>query len=178
MYATHVDSPGLSRAATGGSFVRPSRPSDRSQSFLVALRQKYVETDAAQHVYFNGKLAEEVGFDKIRRQLAALQDLIIVILDGTCIFGLRARLDDDMKGALDTGIKEVSQICPSIRQLDLSRNLLEHWVDVAAICRPLSSLSSLNLRSVRLPCSSLCAASSPAGHIQPCIHIPDPWPLS
>ena len=101
-------------------------------------------------MYFNGKLAEEIGFDKIRRQLAALQDLRIVILDGMCVTGLRSGLDDGIRESLETGIEEIFQTCPSIRQLDLSRNLLEHWVDVAAICKPLSALSSLDLRYVHL----------------------------
>nr|XP_036583515.1 tubulin-specific chaperone [Colletotrichum truncatum]KAF6792558.1 tubulin-specific chaperone [Colletotrichum truncatum] len=134
----------LSKSPTAASFVRPTRPADAPQSFVAALNGKYASEAAAERepeiqiVFFGKKPAEEVGFDKIRRQLARVEDLTIVILDGTCI------AVDVAPG--DKGVKETS---PLIIELDLSRNLFEEFIQVVRICQELVSLRSLRLNGNR-----------------------------
>ena len=117
---------GRSASPTAASFIRPSRPSDQPQSFYEALKKKYASSSAediaatANEIHISGKTVEEVGFEKIRRQLAELQELRIVESD----------LDEqDLK----------------IIELDLSRNLFESWYDVTALCSSLQSLQRLRL---------------------------------
>lgn len=81
------------------------------------------------------KPAEEVGFDKIRRQLARVQDLKIVILDGLCVASAR-----------DEGEPEIGETCPNITQLDMSRNLLETMGPVMEVCGSLPKLRSVSLK--------------------------------
>ena len=76
---------------------------------------------------------EEVGFEKIRQQLAELQELRIVVLDGACIGTVESDLDK-------RNLKIV--------ELDLSRNLLESWSDVMIICNSLHHLQILKLEYV------------------------------
>lgn len=97
---------------------------------------------------FNGKVAEEVGFDKIRKQLAELQELSIVLLDGLQVGGvLAAEVGEEQRSA---ACAEIEQVCPKITELDLSRNLLVRWGEVADICARLKRLSVLKLRFVLL----------------------------
>ncbi|KAK2027107.1 CAP-Gly domain-containing protein [Colletotrichum zoysiae] len=134
----------LSKNPTAASFVRPSRPADAAQSFVAALHNKYNAEAVAkreaeiQIVFFGKKPAEEVGFDKIRRQLARVEDLTIVILDG-------ARVAVDIAPG-DKGVRETS---PLITELDISRNLFEEFEYVVRICQELESLRSLRLNGNR-----------------------------
>ncbi len=144
---------GLSDSPTAASFVRPSRPSDKPLGFLDALRKKYVSNEISgtalleDQIKISGKTVEEVGFEKIQEQLAILQELRFVILDGLCIAGIEGLPGQKMS-------KEWLQIknqALSIIELDLSRNLLEEWSDVVGICCALRSdfLRSLKLEYVR-----------------------------
>ncbi|KAF4777349.1 CAP-Gly domain-containing protein [Colletotrichum scovillei] len=135
----------LSKAPTAASFVRPTRRADAAQSFVTALHGKYAseavakrEAEIQQIVFFGKKPAEEVGFDKIRRQLARVEDLTIVILDGT-------RIQSDIVDG-DKSIKETS---PLIYELDISRNLFEEFDQVIKICQELDGLKSLRLNGNR-----------------------------
>ncbi|PWY80595.1 tubulin-specific chaperone [Aspergillus heteromorphus CBS 117.55] len=146
---------------TAGSFVRPSRPADKPRGFLEALREKYasefLEQKEGGHaagdvhhepIRFNSKIAEEVGFDKIRKQLAQLQDLKIVLLDGLRVSGVlghEANSED-----VESAYSEIEQTCPQITELDLSRNLLTSWSGIAQICRRLKLLKTLRLIGNRL----------------------------
>ena len=76
-------------------------------------------------------MAEEVGFDKIRRQQAQLSELRFVILDG-------ARIAHSSPG--------IGQVCPSTVELDLSRNLFEEVGTVVDICSELKLLRLLRLK--------------------------------
>jgi tubulin-specific chaperone E len=139
----------LSSSPRCASFIRSTRAADKPRSFLEALRYKYAEdglehapaqTDAS--IEISGKVVEEVGFERIRKQQALLQELKIVVLDGLRIRGNGdeaevARLPD-----------EIANTCPSITELDLSRNLLENWSDVAEICSPLKKIRVLKVRYV------------------------------
>lgn len=150
---------GKSNQPTAGSFVRPSRPSDQPRSFLEALREKYasepvqnIDLDSLNGVSargnaieISGKVVEEVGFDKIRKQLAELQELRIVILDGLRIIGISSSYDQSYDSDNDAA-QEICRTCPKITELDLSRSLLSQWRDVWAICNQLKSLKRLKLK--------------------------------
>ena len=97
----------------------------------------------------SGKVVEEVGFEKIRQQQAALQELRIVLVDGHRIAGLcpypwKGKADDE---AWERAVGRVAEACPSIVELDLSRSLLERWMDVYGICKALPALRRLVLES-------------------------------
>lgn len=123
------------------SFIRPARKADEPRSFIAALNDKYVsEADddsrgPQSQIVFSGKVAEEVGFDKIRRKLARVEDIKIVTLDGMCIAVARGDAE-----------KPIGETCPNITQLDLSRNLFEKLSPVVDICRELPKLRKLHIK--------------------------------
>lgn len=130
---------GRSASPTAASFIRPSRPSDQPASFFEALKRKYASSSAeditatANEIHISGKTVEEVGFEKIRRQLAELQELRVVVLYGASIVAIDSDLDKhELK----------------IIELDLSRNLLESWYEITAICSSLHCLQNLKLEYV------------------------------
>jgi hypothetical protein len=96
-------------------------------------------------IKISSKVVEEVGFDKIRREMAELQELRIVILDGLCLAGVLSSYDrphDEVRKAAG----EIAATCPKIIELDLSRNLLSHWRDVWEICNQLKDLRRLKVK--------------------------------
>lgn len=117
--------------------MRPTRRSEIPQSFLGALHEKYAsgEDPDSQIVFISGKVAQEMGFDKIRRKQGRLDDLKVVILDGMRVASAR----HDGEG----GVRET---CPSIAQLHLGRNLFERFAPVVDICRDLDNLRKLSVR--------------------------------
>jgi hypothetical protein len=133
---------GKSKARTAGSFVRPTRQADPEQSFVEAVHQKYATEITAQpapgavdtQIVISGKVAEEVGFDKIRQQLSQLHELRIILVDGLRI------------NCAERNGSTIKNVCPKIVELDLSRNLFEDWEEVAHICRELDNLQSLRLK--------------------------------
>ncbi|KAL4908324.1 hypothetical protein BDW74DRAFT_147252 [Aspergillus multicolor] len=146
---------------TAGSFVRPSRPADSPRSFLEALREKYAsdyeqtrarqaraDAEPERPIRFKSKIAEEVGFDKIRKQLAELGELKIVLLDGLRVAGVLAQ--EASRDQVEEARREVERTCPKIVELDLSVNMLTTWRDVADICGPLKRLRLLRLSGNRL----------------------------
>ncbi|RDW65882.1 putative tubulin-specific chaperone [Aspergillus mulundensis] len=146
---------------TAGSFVRPSRPADSPRSFLEALREKYAsdyeqtrarqaraDAEPEKPIKFNSKIAEEVGFDKIRKQLAELEELKIVLLDGLRVAGVLAQ--EASREQIEEARREIERTCPKIVELDLSVNMLTTWRDVADICEPLKRLKLLRLSGNRL----------------------------
>ncbi|PLB55113.1 tubulin-specific chaperone [Aspergillus steynii IBT 23096] len=153
-----------SKQPTAGSFVRPSRASDKPRGFLEALREKYASgleqvstketpggnpSEDSRHkpIEISGKVVEEVGFDKIRKQLAELQELRIVLLDGLCVAGALPGAAEHEQ--VERARKEIQQTCPKITGLDLSRNLLTSWTDVQGICAQLKGLNLLKLNCNR-----------------------------
>ncbi|CAK7270207.1 hypothetical protein SEPCBS119000_003970 [Sporothrix epigloea] len=148
--------------STPASFVRPSRPFDTPRSFLEAVRQKYasevLEEDATkadaparQQIVISGKVAEEVGFDKVRRQLAQIETLRVVILDGQCVVSGHDLGAADASGReADSSLSAIRTACPSITELDLSRNLFTDVATVAAICRELPRLKGLRINGNRI----------------------------
>ncbi|KFA52493.1 hypothetical protein S40293_05646 [Stachybotrys chartarum IBT 40293] len=135
----------VSKLPTAASLVRPSRPVDKPQSFISALHEKYAAQDdavgepPAQIVISGSKVAEEMGFDKIRRSFAQLRELKVVILDGMRIYS----------ATTDGAGESVGQTCPRIKHLDMSRNLFESLEPVAAVCRELPVLRTLVLNGNR-----------------------------
>ena len=108
----------------------------------VVYTSNYKQQRPTQPIKFSGKVAEEVGFDKIRAQLSQLTELKIIILDGLGMWRPEAR------GALWTANELSSDVrgaCPKAVELDLSRNLFEEWREVAGICEQLEQLRSLRV---------------------------------
>lgn len=126
--------------------MRPTRPADSPRSFLQALNDKYVAQleqrngrGSVAEIVISGKRAEEVGFDKIRRQQSKVDELTIVILEDMQISSALAQGEDD---------STIRKTCPKITQLDLSRNLLEDFEPVVSICRQLPAVRSLGIKYV------------------------------
>ena len=150
---------GVSGNPTAGSFIRPFRASDRALSFLNALKKKYSSNEGDQapgvgkEIHISGKTVEEVGFDEKKRQLAVLENLKVAILDGLCITGIESTLHEDdgplVEYQSDSTTQRISPQDLTISELDLSRNLLETWLDVIDICQPLKCLHSLKIEYVR-----------------------------
>jgi len=107
------------------------------------LKQKYAPevTPGPQEksIRISGKEVEEVGFEKINQQLRGLSKLRVVLLDG-----MRIAVNLD-QSATRQQIREISNTCSSIAELDLSRNFIEEFQEVASICQALTNLRSLRL---------------------------------
>lgn len=135
--------------------MRPNRPRDDPNGFLEALQKKYAPegptvndeaTTINKPIRLGGKVVEEVGFDKVRRQQSLLRELRIVLLDGSCVAGLTsdARARDGRRRR--QAMEQIRNACPNPVELDLSRNLIERWEEVAGICGQLKRLKSLRLK--------------------------------
>lgn len=122
--------------------MRPTRPADSPQSFLSALKSKYVEAagkgpdgGAVNQIVISGKVAEEMGFDKIRQQIAQLEELKIVLLDGLRV-----------SEVADTSGDTIAETCPKITHLDISRNLFATLQPIVDICKQLPALKKLAIK--------------------------------
>jgi hypothetical protein len=108
------------------------------------LKFKYAEFSDAKElqkpIVISGKEVEEVGFEKIKKLQAQLQDLRIVYLDGLLISHPVHRTTEGEKDV------EISNTCPRINTLDLARNLLESIEEVGYICQSLRQLRELRLK--------------------------------
>ncbi|CAK7211881.1 hypothetical protein SBRCBS47491_001273 [Sporothrix bragantina] len=152
--------------STPASFVRPTRPFDTPRNFLEAVRRKYASevvgedddttTNAPgrKQIVISGKVAEEVGFDKVRRQLAQIETLRVVILDGQCVVS-GGDSESDSKSDGPDSLAAIRTTCPSITELDLSRNLFTDFATVADICRELPRLKGLRVNGNRMAIGSL-----------------------
>lgn len=121
--------------------MRPNRPHDKPISAVEAVRQKYAASASAvsnASIRISGKEVEEVGFEKIQKQISELKDLRIVVLDGICISG-----HDDENSTADKST--LATLCPNIRELDLSRNLFEDINEIMSIIGGLEHLESLRI---------------------------------
>ncbi|KAK6948450.1 hypothetical protein Daesc_010216 [Daldinia eschscholtzii] len=129
----------LSKSATAASFVRPTRPIEKPQSFVRAVTEKYAsELEKTIEIRFSNKVAEEVGFEKIQRKQAQLSELRAVIVDGARI-----------ATAYFEGDGPIRETFPKIVELDLSRNLFQKIGTVVDICSELPVLRSLRLNGNR-----------------------------
>ncbi|KAF9640164.1 hypothetical protein BFW01_g11970 [Lasiodiplodia theobromae] len=166
---------GQRKHPTAGSFVRPNRPSDPPLSYVEALKQKYASepvedpsvsnidiivigkapenvpvNSSGKVIMISGKEAEEVGFDKIRKKLANLKELRIVLLDNMCMERPFSKLLGEAAEITVDKLTDVKDASPKIQELDLSRNLFEEWREVASICIQLENLKRLRVDGNRL----------------------------
>lgn len=122
--------------------MRPSRAPDAMESFVEAVHRKYASEEIERRdelvkqkeIEISGKVVYEVGFDKIRAQLAQLDELKIVLVDAMRI------TEAEAEG------KKIREICPKIVELDLSRNLFQSCGEIIKICAELDHLKSLRLK--------------------------------
>lgn len=141
---------GRSKSKTVASFLRPSRVPDPSKSFVDAVTAKYatgiieskgaLAADLQKEIEISGKVAYEVGFDKIRMQQKQLHELKIVFVDAMRV-----------SSAATSGNDSIQNVCPKIVELGLSRNLFENCVEIVKICESLKYLKSLVLKYVGSP---------------------------
>ncbi|KAK7952387.1 uncharacterized protein PG986_008115 [Apiospora aurea] len=133
-----------SKSPTAASFVRPTRMAEPPRSFVAALKEKYTAEIATGgiEIRFSGKLAEEVGFEKIRRKQADLAELKHAILDG-----MRVARAYDAEGG--DNAQRIGETCPKVINLELSRNLFTHLGTVVEICSELPGLRTLRLNGNR-----------------------------
>lgn len=82
--------------------------------------------------------------------MAKLHELRVVLLDGLCVAGLSARPWDETAEARMHPLLQHQAQKFKIVELDLSRNLIETWAEVAGICSGLGNLKSLKLKYVAL----------------------------
>lgn len=87
----------------------------------------------------SGKEVEEVGFDKVQAQLADLQHLWVVLLDGMRI----GRFSGKEQDISSQDVEAIRESCPEIVELDVGRNLFEKWREVLNIAAQLGKLTSL-----------------------------------
>ena len=139
----------LSSSSCCASFIRATRVADEPRSFVQAVGYKYAEDGPEQatigaddSIEISGKVVEEVGFERIRKQQAMLHELKIVVVDGLRIRGTGAEAE------VRRVQEEIASTCPNIVELDLSRNLFEHWKEILDICAALRKLRILKARYV------------------------------
>lgn len=143
---------GRSKVPNSGSFVRPSRPYDSPLNFLQALRKKYAPsddgeglTDSGPPISIDGKVVEEIGFKRVQDQLAKLHGLSVVLLDGLCV---QAQPWNEPHRTRQQFLQQIHDHKLNIVELDLSRNVIETWTDIADICSMLRSLRILKVKYV------------------------------
>lgn len=132
---------GRSTSPAAASFLRPNQQWDLPQSFLRALTKKYMsasthDTTRAEHVYFSGKQAEEIGFSKFSERQSQLKGIHVLVLDRMAI---RRRFGDETEDA------EIREVCKEITDLDLSRNSFESFEEVVQLASLFPKLRSLAL---------------------------------
>ncbi|KAH0541049.1 tubulin-specific chaperone E [Cotesia glomerata] len=136
------------RFPTSGSFVRPSKVKT-GISCPDAIRQRYGLVDDELAGVDRDKLSslkreihapflEMVGFSKVNKKQSAFDQLKVV--------WLRAQL------VSNAGVPgELLELCPNVRELDISKNLINSWRIVADICLQLKKLERLDVSEHFLP---------------------------
>lgn len=125
-----------SSSKTSASFVRSSRRPDQTRSFIQAIKEKYAgKAQPSDPNIISGKLVEEVGFEKIKDQQRRLHELRIVVVDS-----------NQIEAAEDPGDEAIANICPSIVELDVSRNVFRF----KEMCKIIQPNKLPNLRKVKL----------------------------
>jgi tubulin-specific chaperone E len=93
-------------------------------------------------IVISGKVAQEMGFDKIWQRQSRLRETKIVILDSLRVAVARTEGDVNEEGIAAT----IAETAPKIVELDLSRNLFERFGPVLDICRDLKDLQKLSIK--------------------------------
>lgn len=122
---------------SSGSFLRPAKI-NLGITLWDALVDKYLDADAKDEmsVYSSGAskmTMETVGMQKVQQQFKKINQLTFLGLRDHNISRL------GLKGQLATNCSD------KLEHLDLSKNLISSWVDVAEIASELTSLKILNL---------------------------------
>ncbi|KIX94367.1 uncharacterized protein Z520_09753 [Fonsecaea multimorphosa CBS 102226] len=149
----------LSSSATAASFLRPSRSPDPERTLLEAIKFKYAPVNnlgpnasvahpADEMIEISGKVVEEVGFERIQKQLSVLADLKIVLVDELVVSGI-ARRGASTQQVHDAQL-ELERTCPNIVELDLGWNIIETWQDVVNMCAPFRKLKIMKAGGLRL----------------------------
>lgn len=149
----------LSSSPTAASFVRPSRKQDPERTLLEAIRFKYAPKTASVDragnpaisdtaIEISGKVVEEVGFERIQKQLSVLTDLKIVLVDELVVSGVDSR--HNKREAIREAQLQLEETCPNIVELDVGWNPIETWQDVADACVPFKKLKILKSSGLRL----------------------------
>ena len=130
-----------------GSFIPDTNLNLRfPQSFLTALNDKYTSAQPQDgNILFgaNQKVeVETVGWEKIINKQSKLSLLTIV--------GLSQYDVGPCQEARESETQLIRETCPNIMDLDLSRNLITEWDQIAEICSGLIHLESLRLSFNRL----------------------------
>ncbi|XP_074079078.1 tubulin-specific chaperone E isoform X2 [Macrotis lagotis] len=129
------------RHPTGGSFIRPNRV-NFGVDFLTAIKNRYglentKQEDGIEMIVIGNKPVETIGFDSVKKfqsQLSRLKEVSVWNSAVSC--------------AGSEG--EIAQICPNIRKIDLSKNLLSSWNEVTFIADQLKCLEVLDLSENKL----------------------------
>ncbi|XP_053567052.1 tubulin-specific chaperone E isoform X2 [Bombina bombina] len=126
---------------TGGSFIRPKK-ADFGVDFLTALNKRYgLKVEQTEELVLGKRTVELVGFESVHEEQSQLNKLRDISLR-EC-------------GVSHAGDKEdIYNSCPNITILNLSKNLLSSWENVADITKQLKELQSLYLSENRLSLSS------------------------
>ncbi|OQU96676.1 CAP-Gly domain-containing protein [Cladophialophora immunda] len=149
----------LSPSPTAASFLRPSRNPDPERALLEAIKFKYapvnnLRANAASArevddmIEISGKVVEEVGFERIQKQLSVLADLKIVLVDELVVSGI-ARHGSSTQHIRNAQL-ELERTCPNIVELDLGWNIIETWQDIVDMCVPFRKLKILKAGGLRL----------------------------
>lgn len=130
---------GRASAPFAGSFIRPTRRFDEPLTFVEALYHKYRPQEVDDRkVTISGKVVEEIGFGKIRQQLANVQTLKTLDLS-------HSRIAGGQKDRQFT-VSEIRNLSLRVETLDLGSNLLDSWKDVVSIIKGLRHLKCLRLQ--------------------------------
>ncbi|MCJ1388618.1 hypothetical protein MMC18_001465 [Xylographa bjoerkii] len=175
VYNDHVYFQCLNPQPKAASFIRSTRKFDKPVGFMEAVHFKYAPalieptaslgtpTRPVEPISISGKVVEEIGFDKISERQAMLDEVQIAILDGARIAGYGPKpwwspygselLDKDFNQ--NESIVRFGKNLPKLQFLDVSRNLLELWTDVTAICESVQvkmlNVNGNRFRSLEVP---------------------------
>ncbi|GFG39933.1 hypothetical protein Cfor_08990 [Coptotermes formosanus] len=136
------------RHPTSGSFVRLEKV-NLGMSCPAAIRNRYgeVKNDETAGIdrenladlqrQMNSHIVEVVGFDKVNKKQSRFEVLEVVWLR-----------EYNVSGPGEQG--ELLKLCPNIKELDLSRNLIHSWQSLAGIADQLRHLKILNISENQL----------------------------
>ncbi|RZF36415.1 hypothetical protein LSTR_LSTR010835 [Laodelphax striatellus] len=131
---------------SSGSFLREEKVScGVDLATAIALRYGASEQDSEKvderlrqvKKALNAPFIMMVGFDEVNKKISSFKSLEVVSLKNCKVSNAGAP-------------HQLEEMCPNIRELDLSSNLLSKWEDVTAITRQLPGLISLDLSDNRL----------------------------
>ncbi|XP_022184290.2 tubulin-specific chaperone E [Nilaparvata lugens] len=136
----------VTKEPTSGSFVREEKVScGVDVASAIALRYGTNEQDSEKvderlrqvKKALNAPFIMMVGFEQVNKKMSSFTSLEVVSLKNCNVSSAGAP-------------RQLESMCPNIRELDLSCNLLSKWQDVTAITSQFHGLTSLDLSDNRL----------------------------